>query len=590
MYIEGIYLGTEIDSTFDNMMSSVADYTGSVKTDSPRSFLIELSQAVERAKIIIAIGELYGKNGLINIMSKGLDLPMTAVDWKKMGIAPIMNTLLPKDAVPLLADDDSLAGMILESGSQSIIVLNENAETRAKMLEMYIEAYIGARSTEPDADNDFFEQGGDEEQSLDRQNATVEAEKYAEMTLSTSTDTAYETPNAESEFAADVSEITDTAIVDSVTTLDGNEDKLVAEDESDNEFDSTKLDGNALDDTEDEPVAENEPTDYAKPTYEYNPTDEDESASLGTDTGDADYDDHGDAAYDDQIDEEYERYRAERASGDRVGFIAEEDFVLEDEPKKVKKPKNSRKFLLPIIATVLILAVIGGYFGYLYAYLPYQCKNDYITLREYKDDMGRGKIPQKISLAQYGRLYEINNDMLGWLTIDGTNIDYPIVSSAKTGNNYYKNHTFSGVKGTFGTPYFTGEYGIHAAYPRNLAVFGNNTGDGNMFSDLEKYLDPDFFKNHIKITMNSILYDDEWKVVSVMLMDKSLTTAAINYTESFADKTEIDSEYISALSTYSAIALDTEIQTSDHLLTLITNYSKDENKNIIVTAKRLTNR
>ena len=111
-----------------------------------------------------------------------------------------------------------------------------------------------------------------------------------------------------------------------------------------------------------------------------------------------------------------------------------------------------------------------------------------------------------------------------------------------------------------------------------------------MFSDLEKYLDPDFFKNHIKITMNSILYDDEWKVVSVMLMDKSLTTAAINYTESFADKTEIDSEYISALSTYSAIALDTEIQTSDHLLTLITNYSKDENKNIIVTAKRLTNR
>ena len=82
--------------------------------------------------------------------------------------------------------------------------------------------------------------------------------------------------------------------------------------------------------------------------------------------------------------------------------------------------------------------------------------------------MGSGKIPQEISLAQYGRLYEINNDMLGWLTIDGTNIDYPIVSSAKTGNNYYKNHTFSGVKGTFGTPYFTGEYGIHAAYPRRF--------------------------------------------------------------------------------------------------------------------------
>ena len=551
MYIEGIYLGTEIDSTFDNMMSSVADYTGSVKTDSPRSFLVELSQAVERSKIIIAIGELYGKNGLINIMSKGLDLPMTAVDWKSMGIAPIMNTLLPKDAVPLLAADDSLAGMILESGSQSIIVLNENAETRAQMLEMYIEAYIGARSTEPDADNDFFESDGDEEQHLYEQNATVETDNSAEMPLSDETVAVEDTADAINEDFADVTEEIDT---DSDT-------KLVVD--------------------EDEPVAEYKPTDYNEPT------DEDDSTALDTD---ADVDTDINADYDDQIDEEHERYLAEKASGDRVGFIEEEDFVLEDEPKKVKKHKKAGKLILPIIAAVLVLAVIGGYFGYLYAYLPYQCKNDYITLREYKDDMGSGKIPQELSLAQYGRLYEINNDMLGWLTIEGTNIDYPIVSSAKTGNNYYKNHTFSGVKGTFGTPYFTGEYGIHSAYPRNLAVFGNNTGDGNMFSDLEKYLDPDFFKSHVKITMNSILYDDEWKVVSVMLMDKSLTTAAVNYTESFADKTEIDSEYISALSTYSAIALDTKIETSDHLLTLITSYSKDDNKNVVVTAKRITNR
>ncbi|MBQ2389183.1 MAG: sortase [Clostridia bacterium] len=555
MYIEGIYLGTEIDSTFDNMMSSVADYTGSVKTDSPRSFLVELSQAVERSKIIIAIGELYGKNGLINIMSKGLDLPMTAVDWKSMGIAPIMNTLLPKDAVPLLAADDSLAGMILESGSQSIIVLNENAETRAQMLEMYIEAYIGARSTEPDADNDFFESDGDEEQHLYEQNATVETDNSAEIILSDDTDAVEDTADAINEDFADVTEEID---ADSDT-------KLVVD--------------------EDEPVAEYKPTDYNEPT------DEDDINELDTDpTDDADINADQNGDYDDQIDEEYERYLAEKASGDRVGFIEEEDFVLEDEPKKVKKHKKSRKLLLPIIAAVLVLAVIGGYFGYLYAYLPYQCKNDYITLREYKDDMGSGKIPQEISLAQYGRLYEINNDMLGWLTIEGTNIDYPIVSSAKTGSNYYKNHTFSGVKGTFGTPYFTGEYGIHSAYPRNLAVFGNNTGDGNMFSDLEKYLDPDFFKSHVKITMNSILYDDEWKVVSVMLMDKSLTTAAVNYTESFADKTEIDSDYISALSTYSAIALDTKIETSDHLLTLITSYSKDENKNVVVTAKRITNR
>ena len=523
MYIEGIYLGTEIDSTFDNMMSSIADYTGSVKTDSPRDFLVELSNAVERSKIIIAIGELYGKNGLINILSKGLNLPMSAVDWKGLGIAPIIDTLLPQNAVPLLSNDDSLVGMILESGSQSIIVLNPDEKTRTEMLELYIEAYIGARSTEPDSDD------------------LTDAPNEPDLNAS--------------------------AELNSANQEEGTE-LYSADREEDVNSDGANPDGNRLDDLDNNCLYD----DYT----EYDPA---------TDNSDELY-----SAISDDMIEEYERYKEEKKSGDRVGFIEEEDFVLEDEPKKVKKPKKSKKYLLPIVAVFIILAMIGGYFGYVYAYLPYQCKNDYVTLREYKDDMGSGKIPQEVSLVQYGRLYEINNDMLGWLTIDGTNIDYPIVSSSKTDSNYYKNHTFSGIKGTFGTPYFNGEYGIHAAYPRNLAVFGNNTGDGNMFSDLEKYINPDFCKNHLKITMNSILYDDEWEVVSVMLMDKSLTTAAINYTESFAEKTEIDNSYISALSTYSVVELDADIATDDHLLTLITSYSKDESKNIIVTAKCLTTR
>ena len=519
MYIEGIYLGTEIDSTFDNMMSSIADYTGSVKTDSPRDFLVELSNAVERSKIIIAIGELYGKNGLINVLSKGLNLPMSAIDWKSLGIAPIVDTLLPQNAVPLLSNDDNLVGMILESGSQSIIVLNPDEKTRTEMLELYIEAYIGARSTEPDSD-DLTDAPNEPDLNASAEPYSANQEEGAEL------------------YSADREE--------DVNSDGANPDPL---------------------------------DDYLDDEYPYSEYD----ANL--DNGDEFY-----GAISDDMLQEYERYKEEKKSGDRVGFIEEEDFVLEDEPKKVKKPKKSKKLLLPIVAVFIILAMIGGYFGYVYAYLPYQCKNDYVTLREYKDDMGSGKIPQEVSLVQYGRLYEINNDMLGWLTIDGTNIDYPIVSSSKTDSNYYKNHTFSGIKGTFGTPYFNGEYGIHAAYPRNLAVFGNNTGDGNMFSDLEKYINPDFCKNHLKITMNSILYDDEWEVVSVMLMDKSLTTAAINYTESFADKTEIDNSYISALSTYSVVELDADIATDDHLLTLITSYSKDESKNIIVTAKCLTTR
>ena len=54
-----------------------------------------------------------------------------------------------------------------------------------------------------------------------------------------------------------------------------------------------------------------------------------------------------------ELEKEYaalkKRYKEEKKSGDRVGFIEEEDFVLEDEPKKVKKPKKSKKLVSSLI-------------------------------------------------------------------------------------------------------------------------------------------------------------------------------------------------------------------------------------------------
>lgn len=535
MYIEGIYLNTDVDSTFDNMMSSIADYTGSVKTESPKEFLKKLAEAVERSKIIMALGPLGGKNGLINIMSKGLGLPMAAVDWKAMGIAPIMDTLLPQGAVPLLSGDDELVGMILESGAQSIIVLSDNAQKRAEMLQTYIEPYIGAKSLEK--------------------------------------------PEEEAPLAAFASDGTDESVSDETPETVGEPS------DSENEALADAQTAQPLYSGQNE-----EQTDGMKPLFADGTDENSAGSSQDSDPLDEIYYDDGqyqEPIYDDGQEVNLDEIFDSKASGDRVGFIEEDQFVLEDEPKKVKKPKKSKKFLLPVIAIVLVIAIVGGYFGYTGYYMPNKCREDYAALRQYKDDMGDGNLPEDVEIAQYGKLYQINSDMIGWLSIDGTNIDYPVVSAYEKGGKYYENHTFSGVYGSYGTPYFSEQYGIHVNYPRNLAVFGNNTGDGYMFSDLEKYLDIEFYKKHPVITMNSILYDDSWKIVSIMLMDKSLTTAAVNYTYSYSEENEIDKDYISALGTYSCINCVDTADTDDHLLTLITPYSEDNSINIIVTARRV---
>lgn len=87
-------------------------------------------------------------------------------------------------------------------------------------------------------------------------------------------------------------------------------------------------------------------------------------------------------------------------------------------------------------------------------------------------------------LPEYRELYEMNNDMVGWLTIPGTTVDYPVVQSADS--EYYLTHDFFGKKNANGQiildercdPY-TPSY--------NLVISGHNMKNSSMFGVLRNY-------------------------------------------------------------------------------------------------------
>lgn len=493
MNIEGIYLNTQVDNTFDNMMSSVADYTGSAKADDAKSFLQLLAASVERSQVIIAIGPLTGRNGLIQILSKGLGLPITNVDWDAMGIEPIDDMTLPSGAVPLLTDSAEIAGMILEQGDQSIIVLDDNAEHRAKMLEMYIEPYIGAKVMEHENDT---------------------APKYEQSSIS------------------DLPSVSDTPDISTADSLDI-------------------------------PTPRGS---FESPAFQFSGAANEFGAAFDAPP-----------VYDD------------KTSGDRIGFIEEKDFILDEELKRPKKSaikkdhSGSRRAWIPIIALMLVALLVGGYFGYTMYYQPSKCRSEYEALRDRKDDAAASHdIP--VDILNYAGLYESNNDMIGWVTVPNSGIDYPVVTANTKGADYYSKRTFSGMRGSYGTPYTLSKYDIHY-YPVNLAIYGNNTNNGDMFSDLEKYLDLDFYKANPIITMNSIFYNASWKIISVMTMDSNLQTAAINYSYDFSKEASISQSYIKDILNYSAINCADTADTGDKLLTLITPYSKERDINVVVTAR-----
>lgn len=103
-----------------------------------------------------------------------------------------------------------------------------------------------------------------------------------------------------------------------------------------------------------------------------------------------------------------------------------------------------------------------------------------------------------VSPIQFEELQKINPDIVGWLKIEGTEIDYPIV---QTGNNEtYLNTDFEGKKSVAGAIYLDFECEPDFSGRHNI-IYGHNMKNGSMFKDIVKYKDEEYFKEHRDITV-----------------------------------------------------------------------------------------
>lgn len=142
--------------------------------------------------------------------------------------------------------------------------------------------------------------------------------------------------------------------------------------------------------------------------------------------------------------------------------------------------------------------------------------DSYISLEQYvsftaPEDSSANSIPPTTSPAEdttaiteapdisawpqvdFAQLSEINSDIVGWICIEGTNINYPVVQGAD--NNHYLKRLFDGTYNSSGcifldyrcTPDFTDQHSI---------IYGHHMKDKSMFSGLMNYKDQAFYDEH----------------------------------------------------------------------------------------------
>ncbi len=251
-----------------------------------------------------------------------------------------------------------------------------------------------------------------------------------------------------------------------------------------------------------------------------------------------------------------------------------------------------------ITKLLLWLLLIGGaVFGWKWldshVIAPAQNREQYVSLELlYDRDPEKGGYNAadfpKGMLSRFYALYEKNPDIRGWVRIANTPVSYPVMQN---GVYNYAATDFSGRPSHYGVPFFDENVAVSspASINRSYIIHGNNTEDGQMFSDLLKYTDANFLLRHPRVEMNTLYATGVFEVFAVLYADENDDT--FDYRLSAFDSNEEFLEFTEELKTRSLFLTSVTIQKDDTLLLLTTDASesvKVDGVRLIVAARRLS--
>lgn len=193
--------------------------------------------------------------------------------------------------------------------------------------------------------------------------------------------------------------------------------------------------------------------------------------------------------------------------------------------------------------------------------------------------------PEELTaFEKYADVYAQNSDLVGWITVPGTRIDYPVMQT-KDNPNFYLKHAFDQSYSSYGVPYMQENCDIGIS--DNLVLYGHHMNNGSMFSDLCKYESEDFYREHKTIRFDTLDSFGEYEVIA------AFKTVAYSE-EDFKYYHFVNAESAGAFDGYiaecKALALyDTGVSAEygDQLITLSTCEYSRTNGRMVVVAKLL---
>ena len=277
------------------------------------------------------------------------------------------------------------------------------------------------------------------------------------------------------------------------------------------------------------------------------------------------------------------------------------DAIVESYVQEVLKQRERRRKFILLLCSILAAGCLG-YFG-VYSYYIYRTNATYRQLSELKEK-GRADADQSVQdlqpvihydnntveipevLEEYKNLLKKNQKLIGWVKIDDTKIDYPVMQTVD--NEYYLDHNLNQEYDKNGSIFMDKDCDVLKP-STNFIIYGHHMKSGQMFGNLDKYESEKYGKEHPYIDFDTIYEHGIYKVMYVfrsrVFSEEEITFKYYQFIDAVSEK-EFDSnmQEMAAMSLY-----DTGVtaEYGDHLLTLSTCDYQEKNGRFVVVAKKV---
>lgn len=195
---------------------------------------------------------------------------------------------------------------------------------------------------------------------------------------------------------------------------------------------------------------------------------------------------------------------------------------------------------------------------------------------------------QPVMLENMAALYEENPDVVGWVKIEGTKLDYPVMYTPDDEEKYIR-ADFKGKFSVAGLPFIDADCSVEPQSD-NLIIYGHNMNNGTAFRAMMGYDTIDFWRKHPTFTYSTLYEEKTYEVLAAFYDRVYLKSENLFKFYQFVDA-EDEADFDAAVQQFKKKSLyDTGVtaEYGDHLITLVTCAYHVDNGRFVVVGREVT--